>query len=116
MNLYHFFQLSGILIVEFKEYLSIYYFKSKKNEVEELHKPKFLRVLGYSPLGKLYLNEIKKKVTLYTNIKEGMHPVLDIELKITKLLDLIYSSNTLKEEQGKTTRNNIKNTYPFQLR
>lgn len=76
-------------------------FQIKKNEVEELHEPKFLRVLGYSPLGKLYLNEIKKKVTLYTNIKEGLHPVLDIELKITKLLDLIYSSNTLKEEQGK---------------
>lgn len=61
----------------------------------------FLRVLGYSEKGRLYLNGIKKDVPIYTNIKEGIHPILDIELKITKLLDLIYSSSMLYEEQGK---------------
>lgn len=61
----------------------------------------FLRVLGYSNQGKAYLNSIKKDVSIFTNIKEGLHPILDIELKITKLLDMIYSSSTLKEEQGK---------------
>lgn len=61
----------------------------------------FLRILGYSNLGKTYLNTIKKDVSIFTNIKEGLHPILDIELKITKILDMIYSSSTLNEEQGK---------------
>ena len=61
----------------------------------------FLRILGYSSSGKGYLNQIKKEVPIFTNIKEGIHPILDIELKITKILDLVYSTSTLKLEQGK---------------
>lgn len=61
----------------------------------------FLRILGFSSSGKSYLNIIKKDISIFTNIKEGIHPILDIELKITKILDTIYLSSTLKEEQGK---------------
>ncbi|MDE6241087.1 MAG: nucleotidyltransferase family protein [Anaeroplasmataceae bacterium] len=61
----------------------------------------FIRILGYSKPGKSYLNLIKKDTVIFTNIKEGLHPILDIELKITKILDMIYSSSSLKQEQGK---------------
>ncbi|MDE6655923.1 MAG: nucleotidyltransferase family protein [Anaeroplasmataceae bacterium] len=74
-------------------------FNIKKQDIT--HDISFLRVLGYSKKGQSYLNTIKKDVTLFTNIKEGLHPILDIELKITKILDMIYASSTLKEEQGK---------------
>ncbi|MDE6414289.1 MAG: nucleotidyltransferase family protein, partial [Anaeroplasmataceae bacterium] len=71
--------------------------KQKKKNI----KLDFLRILGYSNQGKAYLNTIKKDVSIFTNIKEGLHPILDIELKITKLLDMIYSTSTLNQEQGK---------------
>lgn len=75
-------------------------FEISKEEMANLKKPDFLRVLGYSSIGKAYLGSIKKKTLLFTNIKEGLHPVLDIELKITKLLDFIYRTSSFKEEQG----------------
>lgn len=61
----------------------------------------FLRVLGYSNQGQEYLKTIKKETAIYTNIKEGIHPILDLELKVTKLLDMIYSTSTFQLEQGK---------------
>ncbi|MCM1130520.1 MAG: nucleotidyltransferase family protein [Roseburia sp.] len=75
-------------------------FSINKHDVKDIQ-CNFLRILGYTNLGKSYLNKIKKDVNIFTNIKENLHPILDIELKITKILDMIYSSSTLKEEQGK---------------
>ncbi len=59
----------------------------------------FLRVLGYDLKGSMYLNQLKKKTPIKTNIKDGIHPIYDIELKITKLLDAIYKTNTFELEQ-----------------
>lgn len=76
-------------------------FNITKDRMSSLPKYKMLRVLGYSDKGKKYLNQIKKTQKIYTNIKEGIHPVLDIELKITKIIDILYASSTFKNEQGK---------------
>ncbi len=71
----------------------------KKDEVNKVENSSFIRVLGYSKKGKDYLSQIKHNLTLYTNIKEGLHPILDIELKVSKILDSIYNLDLLKQEQ-----------------
>ncbi|MDE5714911.1 MAG: nucleotidyltransferase family protein [Anaeroplasmataceae bacterium] len=76
-------------------------FQIKKSDMSSLSEYSILRILGYSPNGKKYLSTLKKKTWIQTNIKEGIHPILDFELKITKILDMIYSSTMLKDEQGK---------------
>ena len=74
-------------------------FNIKKDEMNKINEPDYLRVLGYSKKGKEYLNTIKKDVSIYTNIKEGLNPVLDIELKVSKVLDSIYDLGLLNNEQ-----------------
>ena len=61
----------------------------------------FIRVLGFNEKGKEYLSSIKKDVKIYTNIKNGINPILDIELKISKILDMIYQTNIFTKEQQK---------------
>lgn len=61
----------------------------------------FTRVLGYTKNGRDYLSKIKKQINLVTNIKEGLDVCLDYELKIAKILDLIYNTSNLKYEQSK---------------
>lgn len=72
-------------------------FNIKKSDLEL--NINFIRVLGYSLKGKEYLSRIKKKINIYTNIKEGINNIFDIELKISKILDVIYNLNLLKDEQ-----------------
>lgn len=78
-------------------------FQVKKSFMEEIKKssPDYVRILGYSPVGLSYLNGRKKQVQIYTNLKNGIHPVLDLELKITKILDFIYQTKEFKQEQSK---------------
>ncbi len=73
----------------------------KKDDINKIQKEKinYIRVLGYSNKGKEYLNEIKKDVLIYTNIKNGINDILDIELKTSKILDLIYNLNLFNQEQ-----------------
>lgn len=73
----------------------------KKDEVNQINveDTNVIRILGYSNKGKDYLSQIKHDLTLYTNIKEGLNPVLDIELKVSKVLDSIYDLDLLKQEQ-----------------
>lgn len=77
----------------------------KKEEINQIKDLDFIRILGYSNKGKEYLNLIKKDVSIYTNIKEGINPILDIELKASKILDTIYNTNIFNQEQkGPITR------------
>lgn len=76
-------------------------FDIKKETIKNIDSYNILRILGYNENGRKYLNIIKKDVDIKTNIKNNIHQVLDIELKITKLLDMIYNTNTLKLEQNK---------------
>lgn len=66
----------------------------------------FLRVLGFNEVGQSYLKELKKKIKIYTNIKEGINSIFDLELKISKILDLIYHTDLLMLEQSGPLTNN----------
>ena len=75
-------------------------FNIKKSDVDIIDKNiSFIRVLGYSTKGKEYLNSIKHDIKKFTNIKEGINDILDIEIKISKILDIIYNLNLLALEQ-----------------
>ena len=63
------------------------------------YKMDFVRVLGFNQKGQDYLKKLKKDITIYTNIKEGLNPILDVELKISKILDVIYKENLILLEQ-----------------
>ena len=82
-----------------KRMLMYILFNIKKDEMNKLESPKSLRVLGYSTKGKEYLNTLKKNTKVYTNIKEGIEDIYDIELKVSKVLDSIYGLDLLKKEQ-----------------
>lgn len=79
----------------------LYYilFNITKNEINSLSDIDFIRVLGYSSIGKDYLNKLKKEIKIYTNIKNGINKALDIELRATSILDHIYNTNTFTLEQ-----------------
>ncbi len=59
----------------------------------------YIRILGFNTKGQKFLKTLKEKTKIVTNIKEGMNISLDIELKISKILDLIYHKDLLKKEQ-----------------
>ena len=82
-----------------KRMLMYILFNIKKDMVNNITEPNFIRVLGYNSKGKEYLKNIKKDVLIYTNIKEGINPILDIELKVSKILDSIYNIDLLTLEQ-----------------
>ena len=60
----------------------------------------YIRLLGFSPNGKHYLNKIKKEldVPLITGYKKNISKVLDIELRTTKIYTLIIRNELLLEE------------------
>lgn len=60
----------------------------------------YIRLLGFSPNGKHYLNKIKKKldIPLITGYKKNISKVLDIELRTTKIYTLIIGNELLLEE------------------
>ena len=60
----------------------------------------YIRLLGFSPNGKHYLNKIKKEldVPLITGYKKNISKVLDIELRTTKIYTLIIGNELLLEE------------------
>lgn len=60
----------------------------------------YIRLLGFSPNGKHYLNKIKKEldVPLITGYKKNISKVLDIEYRVTKIYSLFTSSSLIKKE------------------
>ena len=89
-----------------KRMLDYILFNIKKKDINEIYEKdiNFIRVLGFNNKGKEYLNSLKKNVNIYTNIKEGINDIFDIELKISKILDNIYDINLLKNEQSSPIR------------
>lgn len=78
-------------------------FGIKKEDMATIknEEPSFLRILGYNQNGLKYIKTIKKSTSIYTNLKEGINSIIDINLKISKILDLIYVTNEFKNEQAK---------------
>ena len=60
----------------------------------------FVRILGYNDKGKAYLSSIKKNLTIYTNIKNNINQILDIEITTSKLIDTIYNTNLFNLEMN----------------
>lgn len=91
-----------------KRYCFYLLFQIKKESVERcINSLDFVRVLGYSEKGLEYLGTIKKETKIYTNIKNGLNEILDIELKISKILDLVYDTNLMKLEQSKPIKKEL---------
>lgn len=84
-----------------KRMLMYILFNITKEDINKCNNEKidFIRVLGFNKKGKDYLSKIKKDLKIYTNIKEGISNILDIELKVSKILDIIYNTNLLSNEQ-----------------
>lgn len=60
----------------------------------------YLRILGMNDQGRAHLSNIKKDlaIPLYTKIKEGLHPYLDIELRVTKVYNMATNTDLYKQE------------------
>ncbi len=75
-------------------------FNLTKDDLKEcLQDQNFVRVLGFTNKGKQLLNMYKKKIKIYTNIKDNINKTLDTELKISRILDIIYNTNMFVHEQ-----------------
>lgn len=70
-------------------------------EIPSFH-PEYVRILGMNTTGQRHLNAIKKKINvpIYTKIKEGLHPYIDIELRVAKVYS-IASKTTLYTQEFK---------------
>lgn len=74
-------------------------FDIKKDEAKDsLHESK-PRVLGFNSKGQNYLNSIKKETDFFTNLKSNINITYDIEIKILKILSVIYNVDFFKESQ-----------------
>ncbi|MFH5881898.1 nucleotidyltransferase [Liberiplasma polymorphum] len=73
--------------------------QTKKDVLTDFNPP-YIRILGMNTVGQNYVNKIKKDVSipLITKLKQTRHPYLDLELRITTLIDIPLNKNLLKEE------------------
>ncbi|QMS85593.1 nucleotidyltransferase [Candidatus Xianfuyuplasma coldseepsis] len=63
-------------------------------------RPQYIRVLGMNTNGQGHLNAIKKDidVPIYTKIKEGLHPYIDIELRVAKVYSIASKTALYTQE------------------
>lgn len=74
-------------------------FNLTKDDLKESLNDDYIRILGFNDKGKRLLNGLKKNIKIYSNIKDGINKSLDIELRISRILDLIYKTNLFTQEQ-----------------
>lgn len=74
-----------------------------KNSLITSFEVPYIRILGMNTKGKNYLSLIKKELTipLYSKVKEGLHPYLDHELKVSRIYSLAIKEDIFKKEIGK---------------
>jgi len=55
----------------------------------------YARVLGFSEKGRMLLHEAKKKssIPMYTNVRDGLHPMLDVDIAASSLYRLAQPEN-----------------------
>ena len=72
---------------------------TKKELINSFEIP-YIRILGMNQIGKEYLNTIKKELTipLISKVKDGIHPYLDMELRVSKVYSIASDKDTFKEE------------------
>ncbi len=71
----------------------------EKDDILDFNTP-YIRVLGMSKHGQQYLNTFKKDTTLpiITKIKKDKHPLLELELRISRIYDMVYKNDLVKQE------------------
>ena len=72
---------------------------TKDEMAKSLSEDIIIRIFGYNRNGLEIIKGKKKEMKLYTNIKEGLSYTLDIELKIAKILSLIFKIDYFSDEQ-----------------
>jgi len=67
---------------------------TKKSLIDSFEIP-YIRILGMNDNGKLILNQIKHsvEVPLIAKVKEGIHPYLDHEIRVSKVYELVSNSS-----------------------
>lgn len=73
-------------------------------EESKLNNSNYIRLLGFSQMGRNYLNKIKKKVNtpIITNYKKNLSPILDFEIRATYIYSLITDINLIELEYKST--------------
>ena len=73
--------------------------KEEKNNTKDLE---YLRILGFSNIGKEYLNKIKKDITTpILNKYDTSYEALKIEKRVSEIYSLIYEDIMDKEIKNK---------------
>lgn len=60
--------------------------------------PPYIRILGFNNKGRGYLNEIKRNIPLIKKVKEGINPILDIEIQGSRLYSMKSKKDIFKKE------------------
>ena len=70
---------------------------------DDNNKDIYLRILGFNNNGRMYLNKIKKDISLpiYTSYKENINHVFDIEFRSTYIYSIISNDLSLIEKEFK---------------
>lgn len=71
----------------------------KKIEIKSFEVP-YIRILGMNKIGQTYLSEIKHdiEIPLIAKVKEGIHPYLDLEIRVSKVYSLATNKDVYKQE------------------
>jgi predicted nucleotidyltransferase len=71
----------------------------QKEDLKNFSAP-YIRVLGMNEQGQTLLNQVKKTldIPLITKMKQDRHPYLEIELRISKLMQSVSGEDLLKQE------------------
>ena len=71
----------------------------KKSEIKSFEIP-YVRILGMNEKGQAYLNKIKHdmSIPLIAKVKEGIHPYLDIEIRVSKVYSIACDRAIYRQE------------------
>ena len=60
----------------------------------------YIRILGMNQIGKAFLNKVKHniEIPIISKVKEGIHPYLDMELRVSKIYGIASDTDSFKEE------------------
>ncbi len=71
-----------------------------KEKAKEMNNITYIRLLGFSPIGREYLSSIKKEVEIpiISKISRTKDPMLEFEINTTKIYDITTNSNLVRNE------------------
>ena len=74
-----------------------------KEDAKSMKEIEYIRILGFSSKGQIYLNSIKKDIDIeiLSKFKRHTSKMLELELKTTTIYSLTEKDNTLIEQEYK---------------